>query len=430
MLIRPRRGVFFLPGVVPRLNPAHPAYGALEAAYLFGYGAPLRLLPGYGPLAVKSGTPSRSIGRPGAYADYNGSSGHQASTYPSGDVSIVVVAMRGITAGSAGSASMVPVVLTTADPSLTGASWRGMEIELGNDWSGTRDRMFVQIYPSGSGSVTAPNAIWIDGRRDSVGSLNSATDLVNGVWYCCGTTISNLPAGNTALTVGQFETGIFTLTGGIAAAFVCRGVLPDAIMAEWTASPADMLIWPGDDLSSLLRLSTNAWVETISDGVTVGESFSVSRSMSAAVSDAVTAADSLAVTMAGAASLSDAMTGADSLAVAMAAAAALSDGATLGEGMVPAMAAGLSLSDAVTAADSLTIVAVMAAALADSVTGADSFAVALMASTSLTDAVTLADAMVLGGALAPAPAARTLTWLGESRTLTWPDPGRSLIWRG
>lgn len=268
MLIRPppRRGVFFPPGAVPRINLAHRAAGTLQAAYLFGHGAPIRLLPGYGPLSVKSGTPSRAIGRPGAYADYNGSSGHQATGNPSGDVSIVVVGMRGITAGSAGSTSMVPALLSTVDPSLSSGSWLGMEIEVGNDWSGTRDRFFVQIYPSGSGSVTGPNAIWIDGRKDSTASITSSTDLVNGVWYCFGTTITNLPAGNNALTFGQFETGIFTLTGGIAAVFFWRGVLPDGVMADLTANPAGILSWPGDDLPLLSRVGGNAYTLPLAAG--------------------------------------------------------------------------------------------------------------------------------------------------------------------
>jgi hypothetical protein len=242
VLIRPpRRGLFFPPGAVPTINEAHPAAGRLQAAYLFG-SRPLAIRAGFGNLSVKSGTPAPAMGRTGAYTSYTAIAGHQGSGGPSGAVSIVVVAMRGITAGSAGLSSNVQVLAATNNNILLR---NGLEFTLGNSYVANINRIYIQCYTAGASS--APDAIWIDGRKDATASFESSSDLTNGVWYGVGTTVTNLAVGNGALVFGTFDDPFtFGLTGGIQAAFFFRGVLPDGLMSELTANPAALFAWPND----------------------------------------------------------------------------------------------------------------------------------------------------------------------------------------
>lgn len=359
-LLSPQRGHFL--GGVPRINPAHPAAAMLEAAYLFGQGAPISLLPGCGPLSVKSGTPALANGPRGPYADYNGSSGYQATSNLSGDVSIVIVGMRGITAGSAGSTSMVQVLLTTLVPTVSAGSWSGFEIEFGNDWEANRNRAYVQIYPSGAASVTGPNAIWLDGVKDSTGSRSTATDLSNGVWYCLGTTISGLVAGNSVLTFGQFDDASYYLTGGEAVAFICRGILPDEVMADLTAAPAALLLWPDDDLLGFLRSAADALValtgiSTTSSAGTLSAGLTGSASGSSATSAAGTLAAALAKATTGSASTGSAGTATSGVGYAASGSAATSSAGTTAAGL------GTSPSGAAGSADAGTITSAIGMAL-------------------------------------------------------------------
>lgn len=303
-----RRGLFFPPGATPRINEAHPAAGLLQAAYLFGP-QPLAVLPGFGGLSVKTGTPVPAIGRTGVYTAYTATSGHQAAGGPSGDCSVVIVAMRGITAGSAGFVSNVQVALTTVN---TGGAYNGIEIDLGNSYGvGLENRVFVTAWTATV--ANNPNGIWIDGRKDSTGASTSATNLVNGQWYGIGTTITGLTAGNAAICFGTFDNTTFSLTGGLQAAFFFRGALPDGLMSELTDNPAGLLLWPEDEFYGLAAgpLGTTVSLSGISLTASAGsveEGISVAATGSAATSAAGTPTSAIASALAGSAGTASAGT--------------------------------------------------------------------------------------------------------------------------
>lgn len=244
MHIRPtiRRGLFFPPGATPRINEAHPAAGQLVGAYLGG-GRPLALRPGYGNLSVKTGAPVPAMGRAGWYTSYTATSGHVATTSPSGDTSVVAVAMRSITPGSAGTVSNIPVIATTVNIVATRA---GFIFSLGNGYSGTPNRISAEQYVGGVQS--SPSAAWVNGTRETLTSGIGTTDLANGVWYGIGTTYTGLAAGNGALTLGTMVDNYFALTGGVQFLAIFQGLLPDGLMSELTLNPAGLLLWPEDDL--------------------------------------------------------------------------------------------------------------------------------------------------------------------------------------
>ena len=243
MLIRPtlRRGLFFPPGTLPRINEEHPAAGQLVGAYLFG-ARPIDLRAGYGPLSVKTGSPVQAMGPTGSYTAYTITSGHVGVSSPSGDISIVAVAMRGITPGSAGTVSNIPVVATTVNIAATRV---GFLFSLGNGYSGTPNRISAEQYVGGV--QTFPAAAWINGAKETLsGGIGTATDLTNGVWYGVGTTYANLATGNGALTTGTMVDNFFALTGGVQFLAVFQGILSDGMMSELTLNPAGLLLWPGD----------------------------------------------------------------------------------------------------------------------------------------------------------------------------------------
>lgn len=243
LITPPRRGLFFPPGATPRINTAHKAAGLLSAAYLFG-ARPLAIIPGFGPLSIKTGTPTASSGPPGAYAAYTAIQAHQATGGPSGDMSVVLVAMRSITTGSAGGSSNVQVVCATTDNT---GSRDGIEFSIGNVFVSPIDAITIQVYTANVSS--APNAIWLAGAKDATGAITGATSLTNGRWYGVGTTVTNLAVGDGAVVFGSFvDSGTFGLTGGIAAAFFFRGVLPDELMSDLTLNPAGLLAWPEDEI--------------------------------------------------------------------------------------------------------------------------------------------------------------------------------------
>lgn len=215
----------------------------LSAAYLFG-ARPLSIIPGFGPLSVKTGSPTASVGPPGAYSAYTAIQAHQATGGPSGDMSVVLVAMRSITTGSAGLASNVQVICATTNNTGTRD---GLEFAIGNAYVAPVDAITIQTYVGNVAS--APNSIWLEGKKDATGAITGATALTNGQWYGVGTTVTNLAVGDGAVVFGTFDDpGTFGLTGGIAAAFFFRGVLPDDLMSELTLNPASLLTWPEDDL--------------------------------------------------------------------------------------------------------------------------------------------------------------------------------------
>ena len=194
---------------------------------------PIALRAGYGPLSVKTGTPVPSTGRTGSYTSYTITSGHEGVSSPSGDISVVAVAMRGITVGSAGTPSNIPVVATTVD------IWKvraGFILSLGNGYSGTPSRINCEQYVAGVPSY--PAAAWIDGAKETLTAGIGVSDLSNNVWYCVGTTYTNLATGNGALTIGTMVDNYFALTGGVQFLAVFQGILPDGMMADLTANPS------------------------------------------------------------------------------------------------------------------------------------------------------------------------------------------------
>lgn len=303
-----RRGLFFPPGATPRINEAHPAAGLLQAAYLFGP-QPLAVLPGFGGLSVKTGTPVPAIGRTGVYTAYTATSGHVAASSPTGDISIVAVAMRSITPGSAGFVSNVQVAASSIS---VFATRNGIEFDIGNSYNTNPLRMIACHYDAGGSKITA-DGMWVNGGKETISSGAGSTDLANGVWYGVGATMSGVIAGNGALTIGDFVDNTFALTGGVQFLVLFRGILPDGLMSELTDNPAGLLLWPEDEFYGLAAgpLGTTVSLSGISLTASAGsveEGISVAATGSAATSAAGTPTSAIASALAGSAGTASAGT--------------------------------------------------------------------------------------------------------------------------
>lgn len=262
----PRRGLFFPPGAVPRINEQHPAASACIGAWLFGP-RPITLRGGLGPMTPLAGTTGIAVGRTGAYSVYSQGQSHTAPRSPTGDISIVAVAMRSITPGANGSASQVQVLAASM---AVNATRSGIEWDIGNSFTGSPNAMIAARYVAGNADSTGIG-LWVNGAKETVTSGVGSTSLVNGVWYGLGATFPGMVAGNNGLTVGSFFDGYYYLSGGVQFLAVFRGILPDGLMGELTLNPAGILRWPDDQIwwarvSSIVSVALTGQSATFAQG--------------------------------------------------------------------------------------------------------------------------------------------------------------------
>ncbi len=256
----------------------------------------------------------------------------------------------------------------------------------------------TSILTYSTGFTTAADGYWSTLAISDSGTVQ--TLYMNGLAVATTSTTTSSPTTSGTIYLG---------TRGAAHGFISSLNFHD--VAAWTRvlSPAEHFLisqdpgW-GIQEPSLRRMMVfsfgNSYSFSISESVTLGDSFAASVAFSATISESITAGDSLTATASFNASTSDSITAGDSLSGSLAVHASISESITAGDSFTATASFAASIADSIAAGDSLGASASFADVVAETITAADSLAGSLAVHATFTESVTLGDSITFSSSTA------------------------------